>query len=80
MPRIGSQYARYVKIARVRGDRLVQAGSKVELVSDDTVLRNLLGEGPFIVLQIKRWPCGCYMLYIKGGKVDGTGVHACDFK
>ncbi len=42
-------------------------------------LRESLGEGPFTILQIGRWPCGRIMLYLKGAKTDEPGAYASDF-
>lgn len=41
--------------------------------------RNWLGDGPFTISWIGRWPCGRIMLYLKGAKTDEPGVYASDF-
>ncbi len=42
-------------------------------------LRDWLGEGPFTISWIGRWPCGKTMLYLKGAKSDEPGAEASDF-
>ena len=46
---------------------------------DFNSLRNWLGEGPFTISWIGRWPCGQIMLYLKAGKSNGAGAYASDF-
>ena len=42
-------------------------------------LLNWLGEGPFTISWIGKWPCGRIMLYLKGAKSDEPGAYASDF-
>ncbi|MEK7583918.1 MAG: hypothetical protein AAB490_01625 [Patescibacteria group bacterium] len=42
-------------------------------------LREWLGDGPFTVSRIGRWPCGKIMLYLKGAKSPKPGAYASDF-
>ncbi len=41
--------------------------------------RRWLGNGPFTVSSITKWPCGRVMLYLKGALTDEPGAYASDF-
>ena len=42
-------------------------------------LREWLGDGPFTISWIGRWPCGKTMLYLKGTEGNEPGVSASEF-
>lgn len=77
---LGSHLFKYVDECCVNGGRIVRAGDKVNWEEEQSSISlNLFGEGPFTIKKIGLWPCGRHMLYVKGGKCDGTGIHASDF-
>tara|TARA_Y100000310_G_scaffold162838_1_gene162790 strand:+ start:2654 stop:2944 length:291 start_codon:yes stop_codon:yes gene_type:complete len=72
--------------------RIVRKGDKVDLSDVDSALddekkylaerhdenlRRFLGDGPYEISQIGKWPCGGIMLYFKP---TGAGAHARDFR
>jgi len=76
--------------ARVFDNRLVRPGDQVQVLpvkkdGDDLAqqhydsLRNWLGDGPFTVSWIGKWPCGRIILYLKGAKTGEPGAFASDF-
>lgn len=41
-------------------------------------LRRWLGDGPYAISNMGRWPCGRVMIYVKTKISSGSGVHASD--
>lgn len=69
------------------GKRIVRPGDSVELIPPSgeqptqqhfDFLHNWLGEGPFTISLIGRWPCGRVMLYLQGTNGSEPGVFASD--
>ncbi len=63
------------------GKVLVKTGSRVDLsvkADNRAFLREWLGEGPYTISWIGRWPCGRAELYFAMAGGD-HGAHASDF-